>query len=278
MLRSVRDRSSIVKRNPYPLKHVVHFPQRKAVTIGIGFSCCDGVVLAADRQVTVTGYFKDHEAKLTVFSHPHFQLASTYAFLPNLANILNDRIHLELDTVSNPHGEEIVEIITAETNRLRKQYPSEMKNQQFLWGISTKGEKGRLLRISGGIIDEPLWACIGIGDSSLIRYIVSQLTPIPADCLPAKEVSRLAIYIVQQAKAFVDGCGGRTDTAILFDGGDQPIERPEPEGIEKDFESMQVALRGLYTIWTSTEDSETETSKTIGDLERFIKAKRSKPG
>jgi len=288
----MHDRSSIVKRNPYALKHVVHFPplrqqlpirqlvrwlpERKAVTIGIGFACQGGVILAADRQITVEGYFKDHEAKLTVLAHANCHVVSTYAYLPSLANLLNSRVDLELKTISRPHGEEIVQIITAEATKLRKQYPAEMKHQQFLWAISTHSEAARLIRISGGVVDEPQWACIGIGDSSLVRYFVSQITPIPPAYLPVGEVSRLAVYIIRQAKTFVDRCGGQTDAAIVYDEADEkPIETVESEEIEKDFGSLQFAIQYLYNIWTNAMISEQERNRMLKDLAKFVKDKRT---
>jgi 20S proteasome alpha/beta subunit len=288
----MHDRSSIVKGNPYPLKHVVHFPplipqlpirqlvrrlpERKAVTIGIGFACQGGVALAADRQITVEGYFKDHEPKLTVIEHPECRVVSTYAYLPSLANLLNSKVDLELKTIAKPYGEEILQIITAETAKLKKQYPSEMKRQQFLWAISTHGEAARLIKISGGIIDEPQWACIGIGDTSVVRYCVSQITAIPPTYLPVDEGSKLAVYIVKQAKTFVDGCGGETDAAIVYDDVDEnPIKKLETEEIEKDFGSLQFAFQYLYNIWTNALISENERKRLMSDLAKFVKDKRS---
>ncbi|HXZ13449.1 MAG TPA: hypothetical protein VEG64_13765 [Candidatus Sulfotelmatobacter sp.] len=244
------------------------------MTIGLGFTSRNGVILAADRQVTVQGYFKDHEPKLVINDHPECRVVSTYAYLPSLANILNDKVDLILKTIAKPHGEEIVEIITTEAKKLKKQYPSEMRSQQFLWAVSTPSERARLIRISAGINDEPQWACIGIGDSSLVRYFVSQIPAIPPAYLPAKEVSRLAIYIVQQAKNFVDGCGGETDAVIVYDDTEQQIERVEYKEVEQDSESLQFAFRYLYNIWTNVDVSEEERYKLMDDLSNFVKLKR----
>jgi 20S proteasome alpha/beta subunit len=251
-------------------------PERKAMTIGIGFLCQDGVVLAADRQVTVEGYYKDHQSKLTVITHPQCHVVSTYAYLPNLANVLNHKVNLYLQTLHKPYGEEIVRLITSETQRLKQQYPSEMESQQFLWAISTESERARLLRISGGIIDEPDWACIGIGDSSLVRYIISQLAPIHPRDLPAKDGALLAVYVVQQAKAFVDGCGGPTDAAITYDKGvERPLEEVDYRAIETEFESLQFAFRYLYSIWTISQLPADERNRLMEDLGEFVKAKRA---
>lgn len=248
-------------------------PTRKAVTIGIGIRCQGAVVLAADRQVTVESYFKDHESKLTFNTHPNCRVVSTYAYLPSLANVLNDKVDLQLRTMVKPYGEEIIEVISKETRNLKELYPTEMQTQQFLWAVSAFEEPARLIRISNGIIDEPQWACIGVGDSSLVRYIVSQLAPIPPSDLPAADVSRLAVYIVRQAKAFVDGCGGPTDAAIIYDGTERLIEEVKSEQLEKDCESLQFALRYLYHIWTDSRMSEDERNGLLSDLGSFVKAK-----
>jgi 20S proteasome alpha/beta subunit len=243
------------------------------VTIGLGFLCKDAVVLAADRQLTVQGYFKDHETKLHPVYHPNCRVVSTYAYLPSLANLLNDRVELDLKTLGEPHGEEIVEIITTHFKKLRKQYSAEMRAQQFLWAISTHAERARLLRISGGIIDEPQWACIGIGDSSLVRYMVSTLTTIPTPVLPSSEVLQLAVHIIQQAKLFVDGCGGTTDVALICDEGEE-WNITTGDDVEKKLKPMQQAFQFLYNAWTNIDISDQERSNLLEGLGNFVKVNR----
>jgi 20S proteasome alpha/beta subunit len=245
------------------------------MTIGLGFVSRGGVVLSADRQLTVTGYYKDHVPKLKVFEHPECRVVSTYAYLPSLANVLNDRVELTLNTIQKPHGEEIVEIITTETRKLKKQYPSEMRHQHFLFAFSAFAETARLIRISGGIIDEPQWACIGIGDSSLVRHLVAQITKIPPAYLPTTEVARLAVYIVGQAKEYVDGCGGKTDTAIVYDGGERATDGIRPDEIERDFESLRFCFQKLYNIWTNVDVSESDRNRMVNELGEFIRVKKS---
>ena len=90
------------------------------------------------------------------------------------------------------------------------------------------------------------------------------------------EGSKLAVYIVKQAKTFVDGCGGETDAAIVYDDVDEnPIKKLETEEIEKDFGSLQFAFQYLYNIWTNALISENERKRLMSDLAKFVKDKRS---
>ena len=57
---------------------------------------------------------------------------------------------------------------------------------------------------------------IGIGDSSLIRFLESKLYRPEMD---ANEAALVGVYMVAQAKEFIEGVGGDTNAAILRPGG-----------------------------------------------------------
>src|SRR5882672_7165152 len=64
------------------------------MTIGIGLSCEEGIVLAADTQLTVEGFFKDNETKFRELSFDQQgSIVATYAGSPSLMNIAYHEIN-----------------------------------------------------------------------------------------------------------------------------------------------------------------------------------------
>lgn len=274
----------------YPLKHVLPSPSRRqlpikkrvrgrerAMTIGVGFVSRSGVVLAADTQYTLQGVYKFNERKMQLSIYPSCTLASTFANLPNLANVMNDRVHARLQRLKKSRGEAVVALIRDEARRLSREYPEEMAYQQFLWAVGTSEEPARLVRFSGGVVDEPRAACIGGGDSSLVRYLMSQTGRIPHTFWNLTDVVQFAAFIVQQAKQFVDGVGGATDIVTVTRHGEYNLlSRTASEGFEEDFKLFQRAQEMLYNIWTNSAVDEEGRSRLIHDLVGLIKTVRGK--
>jgi hypothetical protein len=67
-------------------------PRRQAVTIGIGFKCIDGVVLAADQQVTWGESHKSYERKFRSHSSgDEWNASFTFSGSPVLFKSFNDK-------------------------------------------------------------------------------------------------------------------------------------------------------------------------------------------
>jgi 20S proteasome alpha/beta subunit len=68
------------------------------MTIALGFTCQEGIVLGADTQLTATGSHKGYACKL--FSHGSIQgswlAATTYAGYPAVFDSFNDRFREEM--------------------------------------------------------------------------------------------------------------------------------------------------------------------------------------
>jgi hypothetical protein len=93
----------------------------------------------------------------------------------------------------------------------------------------------------GKLVREAVWECLGVGDSSVIRYLVSVLS------YPAPTVLQCLIfgfYIVEQAKQFIAQCGGPTQGIIITKDGS--VRTPNFGGV--DFHKMESKLSEL--LWT----------------------------
>jgi 20S proteasome alpha/beta subunit len=244
------------------------------MTIGLGFVSRSGVVLAADRQHTVQGVYK-YERKLRLCAYPSCAVGSTFANLPNLANILNDRVHAHIQRFKKARSEALVGVIRDETRKLFSEYPIEMAQQEFLWAIGTTDEAARLVRVAGGIVDEPHSACIGVGDSSLVRYLMTQTSRIPFVYWTLAEVVRFAIYVTKQAKGFVDGVGGQTDVLTITRKDEYDLlSGAVCEAFDSDFLELQDAFEMLYNIWTNSTIDNEDRLRLISNLEDFLKKNR----
>lgn len=253
--------------------------KRKVVTIGIGFHCKDGIVLASDQQQTVEGYFKTHSTKLGNLIYGGATILWTYSYLPNLVTVMKDGLFSKLprfppdltpDQVGDAISQEIVE--------MKSLYPEEMKTQQFLFAYSC-GKGVRFIRAAHGIVDEPTHAYIGIGDSSLINYIFGEFCAAPVPLLSIEDASFLAIYMVYCAKQFVDGCGGVTDVVVLRAGDGHP--HFVPTRWIRDIETqcgthMQDIFRHVYSILTARDISKDDLAQTLVILGNSIKAFRQR--
>jgi hypothetical protein len=258
-----------IRPNPKRLR----LPERKAVTIGIGIHCNGGVVLAADQQQTVDGYYKIHSTKIGNIVYGGATILWTYSHLPNLATAMKDGLLSKLPFYPPTYNEEQVRCaIFKEIDEMKNLYPTQMEQQEFLYAFSC-GSGARFLRVSGGIIDEPSWACIGVGDSSLVNYIFKTLRFTPPHFMATDEAVFLAIYMIYLAKRFVDKVGGPTDVIVLENGDGHPDFIPEQsiERIEAKFESMQYLFRDLYNILTN---KDADAERLLSDLRNSVNAFR----
>jgi 20S proteasome alpha/beta subunit len=247
----MHDRSSIVKRNPYPLKHLVYSPRRRMehakMTIGMGFRCSDGVVLACDSLVTLSGVYKEHQHKLVFLEKDGAVIASCYAGTPNLASSFYHRLEQRMQTSEPTSAQGIMDAISELAQDFKKKHPKDMPYEQFLFAISLAGQKPKLARLENGIVDEPTTPCIGIGNSALVKYLISKLTWYPAMIESASYLVVLAAYVVAQAKEFIDGCGGDTSAVIITeDAGIRAFMGLPIEDLESRFEYFDDDMRKQF--------------------------------
>ena len=285
MLKVCTTAQALSRTIPYPLKHLIDYPrprQRtlsrpgKCMTIGIGFRCDDGVVLCADTQITVPGILKHYQSKLRFHVEQHGIIASCYSGYPSLSKVMNERLDAAFVAEKPKNINSVKQIIEDALIVLKKKHPKEMKWQEFLYGISFYKQKARLLHTEGSIIEDTDFAVIGIGNSSLIRYLVTSFraigTPRTTDF-----AMNFGVYSVSQAKNFIDGCGGKTEAAILkHDGelidcshGDDLAER------EAKLQIFEDEMSRLFQWATGPQPSETEMSILLGNM--FSKIKRRRP-
>jgi hypothetical protein len=219
------------------------------------------------------GFYKTHTNKIGNLVYGGATVVWTYSHLPNLVTVMRDGLFAKLPSFPPElKANQITAAISQQIAEMKTEYPSEMEQQQFLYALST-GTEIRFVRVTGGIVDEPGWACIGVGDSSLVNFISKNFTFAPACLTSTSEALPLAIYMVYLAKQFVDGVGGPTDAVILRHGEAVPdfllghyIQR-----LEGMFENMHFCFRDVYNILTNPNISDENAERLIQSLANGIR-------
>lgn len=222
-------------------------PKDGTVTIAAGFPCKDGLILCADTQEVIQGYVKTETEKMTVIQGGDWNVAITGAGDGDLIEMAIQELHDVVDRIRPPQTLQ-GQIKDTLLELFRKciqpyaSYPFEDRPvAQLLIGIQSKGAvnlykwRGTLFRR----FDTPecVGAGIALGKSLTAQFFQQQL--------PLKQAALIAIYILHQAKKWVDGCGGNSDIVLLYEQELKWARVPtsDVESLEKHFESFFDYLR-----------------------------------
>jgi hypothetical protein len=197
-----------VRVSPYPRVRRI-----KAVTIGLGFQCADGVVLCSDRQISKTGGLKFTEQKIShaiVRGAVDADIAMTYGgdrdIAKNLFREITQSLPLELNKRKETFPQDRI------IGFLRDAVPrKDSKYVEMLVAFSSPQFPPTLFVIRGSQVLQGIREYIGVGDSSVIRYI-SELISRP---LSANQAVTAGIYMVSLANRFVEGCSDGPDALYM---------------------------------------------------------------
>jgi Proteasome subunit len=207
------------------------------MTIAVGLKCGDGIVLAADSLYT-EGITKLYGQKIfPIPSNGHYALTISGAGgVPSLKAITRE-IEKGLKKEIGHRDADFADLRLVVENALAAYYPKHIDSAplhmqqdlgvQLLIATWVYG-KGTVLfescRASLFEIGEP--RCIGVG-SHLVAYLNDMFFP-PGEKPSVRTAEPLAAYIVQQARRYVQYCGGRIFVrALLDDGTDERVWQDE---------------------------------------------------
>ncbi len=193
----------------------------KAMTIGIGFHCLDGIIMGSDRQMTAQERHKFPEKKLFYDLKDERTLALIGGNELGLAKEVWWKL-LDYPISDYESCEQALTSVLDNMGRLYTDLPLEL-----LCGLATKTDTYLLGFRGKGIF--PILDELGVicaGDSSLIRYLVKH---IELFWTTANSVV-IATYLLKRAEEFVDGCKGPMDVILLKPG--PRIQTFDPEIID----------------------------------------------
>jgi hypothetical protein len=213
---------------PKPRIEVSSLPKQvqrreKAVTIGVGFKCIDGIVLAADQQVTWKDSHKFNERKLRGHSSGgEWNATFTYAGNPVLWQSFNDKFGDAMAMLPAPPTVKRIRDVIETVLSLFEELRQEPENLSLLAAVVVPGEEHELFRTEGYVIHRVRdYQYVGFGDSSLLRFLGPLITATPPVATPdqmgriVRQAVMMATYLVMKAKTHVDGCGGDTDIFVV---------------------------------------------------------------
>ncbi len=218
----------------------------------MGFICTDGIVLCSDRQMTSDGGMKFQAKKLGymtgMFEGVRMTACSAYAGDPEGAKILRTEMRERL-------GKEIAgsKFDGLQSLKARKALEKIFNNPsakylEMLIGIRFDSGEKCLFRTKGRKVLEATTEYIGIGDSSVLRYLAEVL--LPRTFMSVSEANVIGSYVVSVANRFVVGCSGGPDVFTIYDNGNSgdSYRGPYPNARERFFaceDQVGKALREL---------------------------------
>jgi 20S proteasome alpha/beta subunit len=229
-------------------------PKVTTMTIAAGFPCSDGLVLCADTQEVIYSYAKVNTQKMTQIKTPEYNVAFTGSGDTGLLEMTIQAMVKAL-MLTDPEPHSIVEVEETLRGVLIEifnrhvapyyQFPSdERPNADLLIGVQYSGMT-LLYRAYGTSffqVHEP--QCVGSGvvlGKSLIGQLFDSSMSIAQGWL-------VALYVLNQAKTWVDGCGGNTDI-LLLSNKDKKVTRiptTEVEDLESHFKQFDSFIRPLF--------------------------------
>jgi hypothetical protein len=228
-------------------------PKVKTMTIAAGFPCSDGLVLCSDTQETIIGYAKVNTGKMTRLEFPLYNVVFTGSGDSGLID-MTVQLMCQALTLKEPKSMWAIEEVLRESlvdtfNRYIApgfQFPTAElpATPDLLIGIQ-QSASARLYRASGVAFRSVSESqCVGTGvvlGKSLIAQLFDGSMTIGQGWL-------VALYVLHQAKTWVDGCGGNTDILLLSNRnkGITRIPTDEVQDFENHFDQFNAYVRPLF--------------------------------
>lgn len=201
----------------------------KAVTIAIGFCAEDGIVLAADREITSSLGTKYQQKKVFSILAHRWAIGISYAGYCDIFDCVHEKIKTELEplTQQSPTFEILTGLIKDILGEEKKEHRNKMILSTLL-AISI-GPQVRLYKSEAATVSPAGgWKVLGMGDTPLTHYLVNTLMESSRDRFDQYEALLLAAYVVIQANKYTQGCNGGPDILIVQKHGTTERLRQEP--------------------------------------------------
>jgi 20S proteasome alpha/beta subunit len=251
------------------------------MTIAAGFPCKNGLVLCADTQETVSGYVKTDTGKIRVLSTPRHHIVFTGAGDSDLIDTAIDEMS-DAVRAENPEGLTRVAAVLKKT-MLRvfeesvKPYAAfpldDRPSITLLVGIQSaaatvlykaSGTSFRLLQNA---------ECIGYG-LALGKSLTKQIFK---EDMTVEHAGLTAVYVLQQAKRWVDGCGGNSDIVVLSnDGNVLQMSAGMVNQLEKHFDEFNRHLRPIIIACADRDVEDKKFNEMMDDFDYQLRRLRGR--
>jgi hypothetical protein len=246
------------------------------MTVGICARCQDGAILMADRQITKAGGLKYYRRKMWSFGTGYYHVASVYAGIPEMAQAFQLEIKRAMPAdpyTWEPSQNDLQDLIEVCLRRVWKKHRNDMQLEMLLctWALGSRYE---LWRSSGKVLADADLDCIGVGDSSVIRYLFETF-PKNSQFTKLEYFVPFGLYVMQQAKKYIEGCGGRTDCIIFQEGKIIHANNPQTiKEIEEEMESLEGEVVNLFENYSISNMSQEDFAKVLEKFANRIERRR----
>jgi hypothetical protein len=270
----------MIKTSPQPYPGIIPQPsvkrlrerRPKALSIAIATICTEGLVLAADQQ-TGTNEFKFYQQKVTTIPLASGRGAVVLGYAGEPAdkmNVIFQQLHERLENQDKGRIDienDLQQVLDATIPKTTKE------GHQLLCGFADSGEYCLLKSYNRSISPIPVWDCIGYGNSALTHY----LGAIFLDSwihLPLYRAIPICIYLVAQAKKYVQWCGGPTDVVVLTQQG-KVTQYPATSAFDATCDIVENCLNGILTSATDPDTSASQCEGLISALRTVLERQRA---
>jgi 20S proteasome alpha/beta subunit len=206
------------------------------VTVALGLSGKDGIVICSDSQETISGYIKLDKRKVHLnLMAPNRALAIAGAGTSDYIDAAAERISRNfpvtesMSEVRDFLEETLLDFFDKHLARWSSFSEQERPSVELLIAVSLQ-EKIKLFHYSGTILHQVDSKAIGAG-VLLANDLIRQNYRYAGGC---EELAKTAIYVLRKVKKSVDTCGGFTDLVAMTSNGRVAIlSTPEIEALEK---------------------------------------------
>lgn len=237
-------RPPVLRPNRLPKKPIKPYirpdkRENKSMTIVTGFRCSDGLIIAADQQISAMGAFKYNERKIFEETQQWWSMTLAYSGLPSLAKEAWEKItKIARQLDSSVDNEKLQDVLDDVLTGMGRQY-TEME-LQLLIALTAGFEDSELLKFDGkGLHRADNFNFLGVGDSSLIRFLCHTLY---SPAMDTQIGANLAIYLIHKAETHIDHCGGPINTIILTSTGYKELSASDIESRIKLMEEREKLL------------------------------------
>jgi 20S proteasome alpha/beta subunit len=249
------------------------------MTVVAGLVCSNGVVLAADTEITHADNWKTYESKIFPINR-ETGCYFAYTGTPDFAKELADRLRSKTKAKDDP--DEITTVIKQEYQAMvgdqRKKLASDRTSAQVLVTVRRDVREPFKTKIhdyktslyqatEGNFFEVNDYAVLGIAEAQGTAIF----KPLYSRYLSVRENVYRAIYAVQKVKRWLQGVGGETEIIEILNNDSRPFAdfgKLEIKQIEDDFDFLEEQLKPLMIALPSTMND----AYFQATLDRFTKA------
>jgi 20S proteasome alpha/beta subunit len=241
------------------------------VTIGIGFTCQNSIILCSDTQITYEGSHKRYEHKIFPIEKSNYSVGFSYAGDVGTAKTFCENFSVAMEESSVPVTVEMIRrTIISTLSKLK--VPD---NFNLLCGVVIPLREMKLFQSRGKNVHPVPSAFIGIADTSVLSYLHNLLAQSSSGTYSVRQAELLGRYMILQSKNWIDGCGGPTDVFIFHSDGRIEPSPMFPSGVEGHLEILERYFMQLSEAFVDARIPAEEFERRLDKFSQAMRKERA---